>query len=102
MKEWRWLRNGGQLNFTLKTAYSKFWIYNRGVGQLFTFEVQSMTMWTFNIHRAQRMPCGGRFLVWTAGNWKSSQGLVISHNLLNMFNFMLLNDPLLLSHINLM
>ena len=52
-------------------------------------------MWTFNIHWAQRMPCG-RFLVRTAGNWKSSQGLVISHNLLNMFSFLLLNDLLLL------
>ena len=101
MQEWRWLRNGGQLNLTLETAYSKFWIHSRGVSQLFTFEVQSMTMWTFNIHRAQRMPCG-RFLGWMAGNWKSSQGLVISHDLLNMFNFLSLNNLLLLSHINLM
>ena len=96
----RRFRKGGQLNLTLGTAYTKFWI---GIGRLcepFQLEMHSMTVRAFNIHGTQRMP-EWRFMIWTTTFWNIPQGLIVNHDLLNMFCFHLLIHLLLLIKINL-
>src|ERR1700683_4079954 len=96
----RRFRKGWELNMALETAYTEFWI---GIGRLcepFQLEMHSMTVGAFNIHGTQRMPLC-RFMIWTTTFWNIPQGLIVNHNLLNMFCFQLLIHLLLLININL-
>src|SRR6202050_5022846 len=97
----RRFRKGWELNMALETAYTEFWI---GIGRLcepFQLEMHSMTVGAFNIHGTQRMP-KWRFMIWTTTFWNIPQGLIVNHNLLNMFCFHLLIHLLLLIKIKLM
>src|ERR1700676_4154844 len=88
-------RKGWELNLTLETAYTKFWI---GIGRLcepFQLEMHSMTVGAFNIHGTQRMP-EWRFMIWMTTFWNIPQGLIVNHDFLNMFCFHLLIHLLLL------
>src|ERR1700733_5604911 len=46
---------GRQINLTLKTALAKFFIIESGSSELFRIPMQSMAVFTFNIHGTKRM-----------------------------------------------
>src|ERR1700676_2742184 len=97
----RGFRRRGELNLTLETAYTKFWIFIGRPCELFRFEMQSMTVRTLKIHRTQRMPMW-RFTIWATTFWNIPQGLIVIHDLLDVFQLDLVIHVLLLSNIHLM
>ena len=91
----RGLRQGREVYLTLETAYTELWRSIGRICKLFTFEMHSMTLDSFNIHWAQIMP-KLRFLIRTTTFWGVPQGIIVVDDLLDMFCFLLQMDLQLL------
>src|ERR1700676_2850278 len=62
LESWRRRRKRREINLTLKTALTKFFIIGSGSFELFSIPVKSMAVSTFNIHGTKRMTAK-RFLI---------------------------------------